>query len=67
MPKLGKRNQEHLNVRLPSAEMALLKHYCDETQRTQSDVIREFIRSLKAVAPVAQENFYAEACELIRR
>lgn len=50
MPKLGKRNQEHLNVRLPSVEMALLKHYCDETQRTQSDLIREFIRSLKAVA-----------------
>jgi hypothetical protein len=40
---------------LPTAEMAILKHYCEETQRTQSDVIREFIRSLKAAAPVAQK------------
>lgn len=67
MPRLGKRHQEHLNVRLPTAEMAILKHYCEETQRTQSDVIREFIRSLKTTAPVAEENFYPESCELMRR
>ncbi|XGV97344.1 MAG: ribbon-helix-helix protein, CopG family [Leptolyngbya sp. BL-A-14] len=67
MPRLGKRHQEHLNVRLPNTEMAILKQYCEATQRTQSDVIREFIRSLKATAPVAEENVYAEACELMRR
>ncbi|MBW4578682.1 MAG: ribbon-helix-helix protein, CopG family [Tildeniella nuda ZEHNDER 1965/U140] len=47
MPKIGKRKPEHLNVRLPVAEMEALRRYCEENQRSQSDVIREFIRSLK--------------------
>jgi predicted DNA-binding protein len=51
MPGL-KKNTEHLNVRLPLAEMEILRRYCEQTQRSQSDVIREFIRSLKdAVEP----------------
>ncbi|MEP0873560.1 ribbon-helix-helix protein, CopG family [Trichocoleus desertorum AS-A10] len=48
MPRSGKRNPEHLNVRLPQAEMELLRRYCQQTQRSQSDVIREFIRSLQS-------------------
>ncbi len=47
MARTGKRYIEHLNVRMPTSEMDLLRQYCEETQRTQSDVIREFIRSLK--------------------
>lgn len=50
MPKVGKLKPEHLNVRLPVAEMEALRRYCEETQRTQSDVIREFIRSLEPSA-----------------
>jgi hypothetical protein len=42
-----KKNIEHLNVRVPKAEMETLRRYCLKNQRTQSDVIREFIRSLK--------------------
>ncbi|MBD3883909.1 ribbon-helix-helix protein, CopG family [Leptolyngbya ohadii] len=49
MPRSGKRYIEHLNVRVPTSEMELLRQYCEETHRTQSDVIREFIRSLKSV------------------
>ncbi|NJR66253.1 MAG: hypothetical protein HC772_14485 [Leptolyngbyaceae cyanobacterium CRU_2_3] len=50
MPRTGKQNTEHLNVRLPAAEMELLRRYCEERQRSQSsDVIREFIRSLEPV------------------
>ncbi|HEY9631015.1 MAG TPA: ribbon-helix-helix protein, CopG family [Coleofasciculaceae cyanobacterium] len=49
MPRTGKQNTEHLNVRLPQAEMELLRRYCEERQRSQSDVIREFIRSLEPV------------------
>lgn len=55
MPRIGKRYIEHLNVRVPTLEMALLRQYCEATQRSQSDVIREFIRGLKAVVPTAPE------------
>jgi len=51
MPRTGKRFIEHLNVRVPTSEMELLRQYCNDTQRTQSDVIREFIRSLKSAVP----------------
>ncbi|MBD2120181.1 CopG family transcriptional regulator [Trichocoleus sp. FACHB-262] len=50
MPKVGKNYSEHLNVRVPTAEMQILRQYCEDTHRTQSDVIREFIRSLRSVA-----------------
>jgi len=46
MAKTGKRYIEHLNVRVPLTEMEALRRYCEENQRSQSDVIREFIRSL---------------------
>ncbi|MBW4474729.1 MAG: ribbon-helix-helix protein, CopG family [Stenomitos rutilans HA7619-LM2] len=55
MPKIGRTNIEHLNVRLPISEMETLRRYCEETQRSQTDVIREFIRSLKPIA-VSSDN-----------
>ncbi|MBW4488943.1 MAG: ribbon-helix-helix protein, CopG family [Trichocoleus desertorum ATA4-8-CV12] len=36
-----------LNIRLPEQELELLKTYCDQEDRSQTDVIREFIRGLK--------------------
>jgi predicted CopG family antitoxin len=36
-----------LTIRLPEKELELLKTYCDQENRSQTDVIREFIRSLK--------------------
>ncbi|HEY9699019.1 MAG TPA: ribbon-helix-helix protein, CopG family [Trichocoleus sp.] len=56
MSRIGKRYIEHLNVRVPASEMELLRQYCEETQRTQSDVIREFIRSLKTAVPSTNAN-----------
>jgi hypothetical protein len=41
---MGKYN---LNVRISEQERQILDEYCAVAQRTQSDVIREFIRSLK--------------------
>ena len=38
--------KERLNVRIPESEMNILRTYCNRTGRSQSDVIREFIRSL---------------------
>ncbi|MGC9503764.1 ribbon-helix-helix protein, CopG family [Baaleninema sp.] len=35
-----------LNVRVEESEMELLKHYCQQSGRTQTDVVRELIRSL---------------------
>ncbi|HEY9695829.1 MAG TPA: ribbon-helix-helix protein, CopG family [Trichocoleus sp.] len=56
MPRIGKRNPEHLNVRLPQAEMDLLRRYCAQTERSQSDVIREFIRSLQSKISAADHS-----------
>jgi predicted DNA-binding protein len=38
--------KQMLNVRVPESEMKILKDYCDRTTRTQTEVIRELIRSL---------------------
>jgi len=35
-----------ITVDLPDQEQELLESYCTQTRRTQTDVIREFIRSL---------------------
>lgn len=35
-----------LTVRITEDEMKILKEYCIKAERTQSDVVREFIRSL---------------------
>ena len=35
------------NMRLPQEELEVLKRYCRKRRRTQSDVVREFIRSLE--------------------
>ena len=37
----------YFNMRLPQEELEVLKEYCDKRKRTQSDVVREFIRSLE--------------------
>ncbi|MBD2255577.1 ribbon-helix-helix protein, CopG family [Nostoc parmelioides] len=36
-----------IDIRLPEQELEILKTYCQEQNRTQTEVIREFIRSLK--------------------
>lgn len=35
-----------LFVRLSESELDILRAYCEHTDRTQSDVIRDFVRSL---------------------
>jgi predicted DNA-binding protein len=36
-----------LTIRLPLKELDILKRYCERESRTQTDVLREFIRSLE--------------------
>ncbi len=36
-----------IDIRLPEQELEILKAYCEQESRTQTQVIREFIRSLK--------------------
>lgn len=36
-----------ITVRLTDTELQVLKDYCAQEGRTQSDVLREFVRSLK--------------------
>ncbi|WP_339363329.1 CopG family transcriptional regulator [Aliterella atlantica] len=38
--------ESHLSIRLPELEMKILEQYCHKYQRTKTDVVREFIRSL---------------------
>ncbi len=40
-------NKHYLNVRISEQERQIFDEYCAVVQRTQSDVIREFIRSLE--------------------
>lgn len=44
---MGKYN---LNVRISEEERQILDEYCLAVERTQSDVIREFIRTLERKA-----------------
>ncbi|AFY88060.1 CopG family transcriptional regulator [Chroococcidiopsis cubana CCALA 043] len=39
-------SENHLSIRIPTTEMSILEQYCKKHQRTKTDVIREFIRSL---------------------
>ncbi|HEY9693932.1 MAG TPA: ribbon-helix-helix protein, CopG family [Oculatellaceae cyanobacterium] len=36
-----------IDIRLPEQELEILKAYCSQEGRTQTDVLREYIRSLK--------------------
>jgi predicted DNA-binding protein len=36
-----------IDIRLPEQELEILKTYCEQQDRTQTEVIREFIRSLR--------------------
>lgn len=40
-----------LFVRLSDEELEILRKYCLEVERTQSDVIRDFVRRLKKKLP----------------
>ncbi|PZO17360.1 MAG: CopG family transcriptional regulator [Leptolyngbya foveolarum] len=40
-----------ITIRLPQAEKAILDDVCKTTGRTQTDVLREFIRSLEQKKP----------------
>ena len=39
--------QNQLCIRVPEHELKILDRYAKQTQRTKTDIIREFIRSLK--------------------
>jgi predicted DNA-binding protein len=38
----------NVNIRLPESEKEIIKQYCKENDRTETDLIREFIRGLEA-------------------
>jgi predicted DNA-binding protein len=41
----------NLNIRISEKEKSILLEYCEKTSRQQSEVIREFIRSLEKKIP----------------
>lgn len=41
----------NLNVRVEQAEMEILETYAEQTGRTKTDIIREYIRSLAIRRP----------------
>jgi predicted DNA-binding protein len=44
----SKRNMslKQLNVKIPEQELRILEAFAEKTERTKTDIIREFIRSL---------------------
>lgn len=39
--------KKQINLRIPEIEMKILEEYLEKTGRSKTDVIREFIRTLK--------------------
>lgn len=39
---------KQLNVKIPEQELRILEAFAEKTERTKTDIIREFIRSLQA-------------------
>jgi predicted DNA-binding protein len=42
------RNIKQLNIKIPNQELSILEDFTEKTERTKTDVIREFIRALSA-------------------
>jgi predicted DNA-binding protein len=42
------RNIKQLNIKIPNQELSILEDFTERTERTKTDVIREFIRALSA-------------------
>jgi hypothetical protein len=50
----GAMQQKVVTFRLPESEFRLLTRHAAETQRTKTDVLREFIRGLEPIAREAK-------------
>ena len=63
---MGKHN---LNVRISEQERQILDEYCQASQRTQSDVIREFIRMLskKTQSKIKKVDRTDEVCDTLSK
>jgi molybdopterin-binding protein len=46
-----RKNQGWITFQLPEAERQLLESYCDRTQRSKTDVLRELVRTLDREIP----------------
>lgn len=45
-----------LTIRIPDEELEILKQYCEQTDRTQTEIIRSYIRSLKSrIKPISKD------------
>jgi predicted DNA-binding protein len=42
------RKIKQLNIKIPNQELSILQNFTAKTERTKTDVIREFIRALQA-------------------
>jgi predicted DNA-binding protein len=42
------RKIKQLNIKIPHQELSILEGFTEKTERTKTDVIREFIRALSA-------------------
>ena len=38
---------KQLNVKIPEQELRILEAFAEKTERTKTDIIREFVRSLQ--------------------
>ncbi|WP_126147934.1 TOBE domain-containing protein [Synechococcus elongatus] len=47
---MPRKDQGWITFQLPSAEQQLLEDYCEQTQRSKTDVLRELVRSLPSAS-----------------
>ena len=48
--------QKQINIRVPAHELEILDSYAKQTQRTKTEILREFIRSLNKQIKIFQDS-----------
>ena len=48
--------QKQINIRVPAHELKILDSYAKQTQRTKTEILREFIRSLNPQIKVFKDS-----------
>jgi predicted DNA-binding protein len=45
--KMNNKSTGYLSIRMPPEELEILTKYCEQASRSKTDIIREYVRTLK--------------------
>jgi hypothetical protein len=54
--KLSNKQKQWITFKVSALEMRALEEYCQQTQRTKTDILRELIRRLPTYAAIQNDN-----------